>query len=85
MPGEHQPILEKITALYKEIFKHDGYGEIRITMRFLKRHQKEIIIHCGKEYRFVVDYPQAKLSTDHTVDAEIGGQGGAVLTKGGDG
>jgi hypothetical protein len=25
-------------------------------MKFLKKKQKEIIIRCGKDYRFVVDY-----------------------------
>ena len=46
----------KILELYDEVFKHDGYGEIKVDMRILRRGQKEIIIHCGKQYRFVVDY-----------------------------
>ena len=56
-PDVHHPIQEKLLALYDELFFHEGYGEMKVTMRFLKRHQKEIIIHCGKEYRFVVSYP----------------------------
>jgi hypothetical protein len=60
LPVEHDEIMEKIVALYKDLFFHNGYGEIRIGMRFLKRGQKEIIIHCGKDYRYVVDYPTAK-------------------------
>ena len=46
----------KILELYDEIFAHNGYGEIKVDMRILKRGQKEIIIHCGKQYRFVVDW-----------------------------
>jgi hypothetical protein len=57
LPNEHGEIIEKIGVLYQDLFFHDGYGEIRIEMRFLKRGQKEIIIHCGKDFRYVVDYP----------------------------
>ena len=45
----------KILELYDELFYHNGYGEIKVEMRILQRGQKEIIIHCGKQYRFVVD------------------------------
>jgi hypothetical protein len=34
---------------------HDGYGELRVESRILKRGQKEIILHFGHQYRFVVD------------------------------
>lgn len=54
---EHEPILCKIRELYQDLFLHDGFGELRVTMRFLKKGQKEIIVICGKEFRFVVDYP----------------------------
>ncbi len=49
-------VLEKIGELYAALFRHDGFGEIRIEMRILKRQQKEIIVHCGKQYRYVVDF-----------------------------
>lgn len=50
-------ILLKIRDLYAELFKHDGFGQMTIEVRILKRGQKEVIIHCGKQYRYVVDYP----------------------------
>jgi len=53
---EHARILEKIKELYYELFLHDGFGELKIEMKFLKKKQKEIIIRCGKDFRFVVDY-----------------------------
>lgn len=60
MPGvlarEHDRILDRIFSLYQELFFHDGYGNLRVEMRFLKKGQKEILVICGKEYRFVVDY-----------------------------
>ncbi len=52
----NKDVKAEISKLYDEIFAHNGYGEIKIDMRILKRGQKEIIIHCGKQYRFVVDW-----------------------------
>lgn len=49
---------DKLLLLLDEIIKHDGFGEIRIEVSILKRKQKEVIIHCGKQYRFVVDAPE---------------------------
>jgi len=46
-------------GLYDELFLHHGYGEMKVEIRFLRRGQKEIIIHCGKEYRYVVDYKES--------------------------
>ena len=57
MPAAHTAIMEKIGVLYRDLFFHNGFGELKVTMRFLKKGQKEIIIACGKEYRFVVDFP----------------------------
>ncbi len=55
--GQHQIIKKKLFDLYTELFLHEGYGSLRVEMRFLKRGQKEIILVCGKEYRYVVDFP----------------------------
>jgi hypothetical protein len=52
------PAEKKMLALFDEILKHDGFGEIKVEVKILKRKQKEVIIHCGKQYRFVVDTPQ---------------------------
>ncbi|WP_067861929.1 hypothetical protein [Neptuniibacter marinus] len=46
---------QKLMELFDEVLKHDGFGEIRIETKILKRQQKEVILHCGKQYRFVVD------------------------------
>lgn len=56
LPDEHAPIEAKIRELYTDLFLHDGYGAIRIEMRFLKKGQKEIIVSSGKDYRYVVDW-----------------------------
>ncbi len=54
--NNNEIVLKKIADLYEAVFCHDGYGEIKIEIRILKKGQKEIIIHCGKQYRYVVDW-----------------------------
>lgn len=51
------PAKNKLLGLLDEIIEHDGFGEIRVEVNILKRKQKEVILHCGKQYRFVVDVP----------------------------
>ncbi|MDP2561778.1 hypothetical protein [Psychrobium sp. 1_MG-2023] len=48
---------DKLLLLLDDIIAHDGFGEIRVEVNILKRKQKEVILHCGKQYRFVVDAP----------------------------
>jgi hypothetical protein len=48
----------KLLELFDDVLTHDGFGEIKVEMRILKRQQKEVILHCGKQYRFVIDTPQ---------------------------
>lgn len=52
----NKEVLMKLEQLYHEVFSHDGYGDMRLEMKILRRGQKEVIIHCGKQYRFVVDF-----------------------------
>lgn len=52
----NQDVICKLGELYRDIFDHDGYGDMRIEVRILRRNQKEVIIHCGKQYRFIVDF-----------------------------
>ena len=57
-PGtsNHEQVLEKFKELYHDLFQHDGYGDIRVELKIKKAGQKEVIIHCGKQYRFFVDF-----------------------------
>ncbi|WP_132648111.1 hypothetical protein [Rubrivivax gelatinosus] len=54
----NQDVLNRLVRIYEDLFAHDGFGEIRIEMRLLKKGQKEVILHCGKQHRFVVDYSE---------------------------
>ena len=55
--SEQQPVKAKLLELMDDILAHDGYGDIRVEVRILKRRQKEVILHCGKQYRYVIDFP----------------------------
>ncbi|AFS78280.1 hypothetical protein Curi_c12690 [Gottschalkia acidurici 9a] len=59
MGSTNKDVVSKISSLYSEIFEHDGFGQMTIEVKILKKGQKEILIHCGKQYRFVVDYPSS--------------------------
>ena len=48
-------VFSKLGVLFRESFQHDGFAEILVEFRILKRGQKEIILHSGKQYRYVVD------------------------------
>lgn len=50
-------VMAKLNELYAEAIAHDGFAELRVEIRILRKGQKEVILHCGKQYRFVVDCP----------------------------
>lgn len=52
----NQTVFEKINELYTGLLEHDGYGELRVEVKILKKGQKEVILHCGKQYRYVIDW-----------------------------
>ena len=57
---DHAAALEKMIELYAELFTHGGYGSMTVEMKFLKKGQKEVLVRCGKDHRFVIDYPDDK-------------------------
>ncbi len=61
MSDDNTVVLDKLCELYEMLLEHDGFGELRVELRMLKRGQKEVIIRCGKQYRYVVDFPPARV------------------------
>ena len=61
MSNTNENVLAKMCELYEMLYRHDGYGEMMVEMRILKRGQKEIIIRCGKQYRFVVNFEEGNV------------------------
>jgi hypothetical protein len=46
----------RLLGLLDDVLSHDGYGSIQVDVRLLKKGQKEVILDCGKQYRYVVDF-----------------------------
>ena len=63
MANDSDQVVDRIRELYEMLLRHDGFGEMRVETRILKRGQKEVIIHCGKQYRYVVDFEPTPLAT----------------------
>ena len=59
MQAMNAPAKKRLLELLDELIAHDGFGSIKVDIRLLKRGQKEVIIDCGKQYRFVVDFETA--------------------------
>ncbi len=54
MTSSHEAVMARIENLYRMLFDHNGYGEMTIEIRYLRKKEKEVLIRCGKQYRFVV-------------------------------
>ena len=58
MRQQHHIIKQHLSRIFDELIRHDGYGEFKVELRILKRGQKEVLIHYGKQYRYVIDFQQ---------------------------
>ena len=47
-------VQNKILELYEKAIGHDGYSGFSVSVKILKRNQKEVIIDAGLQYRFVI-------------------------------
>ncbi|WP_460188332.1 hypothetical protein [Thiomicrorhabdus hydrogeniphila] len=52
-------VVNCLLQVYVDSLRHDGFADIRVEIKILKRGQKEIIIHSGKQYRYVIDLPKS--------------------------
>lgn len=59
MQAGNAPVKRRLLELLDELMAHDGFGSIKVDIRLLKRGQKEVIIDCGKQYRYVIDFEPA--------------------------
>lgn len=53
---ERQKFRAHLLAVFEELFAHDGFASFSVEMRLLKRGQKEVILHCGRQHRYVLDF-----------------------------
>ena len=64
MMDSNASVHAKILAIYDSLFRHNGFGEMMIEVRILKKQQKEVIIKCGKQFRYVVDWKNIPCTGD---------------------
>lgn len=53
----------RLLEVFDALLNHPGFGEMHVSMKILKQGRKEVILSCGKEYRFVLkplDPPKAE-------------------------
>lgn len=87
MASSHETVLARIEDLYKMLFAHSGYGEMSLEIRFLRKHEKEVLIKCGKQYRFIVpcDCPTSETGpcseSAGRVALEMGKKGGRGVSS----
>ena len=55
MISSNKDVKKQIISLYDMLACHEGYGALKVEFKILKKDRKEIIIHCGKQYRYVID------------------------------
>jgi len=68
MAASVQGVCRHVGELIHELVRHDGFGRLEVDVRILRRRQKEVIVRCGKEYRYVLDWP-ATGSADRPADS----------------
>lgn len=49
----------KIAALFDELLQHEGFGDLQVEVRLFRRGCKEVILHAGRQHRYVVSMPSA--------------------------
>lgn len=55
----------RLNQLFDELLVHDGYADLSGEIGILKRGQREVLIRCGKQYRYVVDNPESGGARPH--------------------
>lgn len=57
---EVQELRSTLLTVLDDLLLHDGFGHFEVDMKILKRGQKEVLISCGKEYRFLINFNNPK-------------------------
>ena len=60
MSDQNLEFLNKFISLYQDLIAHDGFSDMEVTIRLVKRNKKEVCLKCGREYRFPIIVPEGK-------------------------
>lgn len=58
--SESDRIKSAILKTFDFLMQHNGAGKMEVSIKLLKRGQKEVLIQCGRTYRFVVNAEEAE-------------------------
>lgn len=58
--SECDRIKSAIIKTFDFLMQHDGAGKMEVSIKLLKRGQKEVLIQCGRTYRYVVNADDAE-------------------------
>jgi hypothetical protein len=62
--SQHDVVIKRLLAVFDDAFQHDGFSDFKVEVKILKRQQKEVIIHYGKQYRYILDYMNTEKTSD---------------------
>ncbi len=57
---EKSKLKSHLNNLLDQILDHQGFGEIRLDIKWAKQGYKEVIITAGKQYRYIVTVENKK-------------------------
>ncbi|MBF6057390.1 hypothetical protein [Thiomicrorhabdus heinhorstiae] len=69
--SEAVEVANRLLQVYADSLKHDGFADFKVEIKILKRGQKEVIVHSGKQYRFVLDFPEEQQSSKLFEDYQL--------------
>jgi len=59
MKDPNLAFLNKFLDLYQMLIHHDGYGDMSVNVRLGQSNNREVVLQCGKEYRYRIGNPVA--------------------------
>ncbi|MET0091756.1 MAG: hypothetical protein ABW068_17375 [Candidatus Thiodiazotropha sp.] len=66
--------LNKFIEHYQQLMAHDGYGDIAVRVCLTRGQNKEVILMCGKEFRFLIGGGEKRLQHYKAIPASSDSQ-----------
>jgi hypothetical protein len=70
MADTHEAVVKKLIDLYHMLVCHNGFGEMSVDIRILKRGQKEVILRCGKQEEWLFNWKHSEEADAEQPDPE---------------
>jgi len=76
MSDQNGRFLHKFMHLYEELLAHKGYGDMAVHVRLVNDNEKEVLLRCGREYRFRIRTGSGRSATRYRLLAAAGRSNG---------